>query len=236
MDEGRFTRKILNSSFVGVTSECQCGGMLFYVSTYQIDVLVFGDQMGSCTLIGPAMEKKEINLSCLQVDEYTTPLKRHLMNRLLFVSENAFIAILSTNEIKLVKFAIQGGTFECAIQSIYIVDHAMGQISQKGHYFVDPARNQLYAITSTGTVSQQDVYDPYPSVFYANMQQPVWKIVEVVDETMIFIPESRCAVCYFDYVQQTTTDILQIVRVIVIDILKLLHVVIQSFSHSLFTA
>ena len=140
------------------------------------------------------------------------------MHRLLFVSENAFIAILSTNEIKLVKFTIQGGTFECDIQSIYIVDHAIGQISQKGHYFVDSASNQLYAITSTGTVSQQNVFDPCPSVFYANMQQPVWKIVEIVDETMIFIPESRCAICYFDYVQQKTTDIVQIVSVMVIDI------------------
>lgn len=144
------------------------------------------------------------------------------MYRLLFVSDNAFIAILSTNEIKLVKFSLQGGTFDCAIQSIYIVDHAIGQISQKGHYFVDSAHNQLYAITSTGTVSRQDVFDPSPSAFYANMEQPVWKIVEVTEETMIFIPESRSVVCYFDYVQQTMTDILQIVSVMVIDILKII--------------
>ena len=130
---------------------------------------------------------------------------------LLFVSNTSFVAILSTNEIKHVEFAFREGIMGYVIKTLHIMDHAVGHISQKGHYYVEAHTHRIYYITSSGVISSQDLINHQPAVFYTNVQESVWKIIDVEADSMVYIPESRDTVRYFDHALHSSFNILQTV-------------------------
>lgn len=132
---------------------------------------------------------------------------------LLCVSNSSFVAILSTNEIKHVEFAFREGKMGYVIKTLHIMDHAVGHISQKGHYYVEAGNNRIYYITSSGVISSQDLIDHQPAEFYTNVQESVWKIIDVEAGSMVYIPESRDTVRYYDHSLHSSFNIVQTVCV-----------------------
>lgn len=134
-----------------------------------------------------------------------------MTNSLLFVTNSSFVAILSPNEIKYIEFAFREEKLECITKTLHILDHAIGQVSRKGNYFVDPDNHRMYYITSNGVVSSKDLVDYQPTEFYTNVQESIWKIVDAKADSMIYIPESRNAIRYYDHTLHSSFNILQTV-------------------------
>ena len=167
--------------------------------------------MGYCHLINSQGVKETITLSCFQIDECENIVS--ITYSLLFVSNSSFVAILSTNEIRHVEFSFREGKMGYFIKTLHILNHVVGHVSQKGHYFVDANNHHIYHLTSNGVVSSQDLVEHQPAEFYTNVQESVWKIIDIEAETMIYIPDSRDALRYYDHTLHSSFNILQTVCV-----------------------
>ena len=162
-----------------------------------------------------------IRLSCLWGDssggsEYILSSSRWVwaldfvsIYRLLCVDDHSFVAILSTNEAKLISFIIKNSKIIAKVDSIPLVNLMIGCISQKGHFGFDPTSNNLFYITSSNQIAYKRIGDNHTEEL--SQVSNVWRIVEYSPEALLYVDSSRSCLHYLDVQQQRDQELVNLV-------------------------
>ena len=131
------------------------------------------------------------------------------MSRLLSVDDHSFVAIISTNEVKLVSFVIKNLRIVTKVDSIPLVDLMAGCISQKGHFCLEPTSSNLFYITSSNHIAYRRIGDNHLEEL--SQVSDAWRIVEFSPEALLYVDSSRSCLHYLHIQQQMDQELVHLV-------------------------
>ena len=136
-------------------------------------------------------------------------LESFFISSLLYVDDHRFVAIISTNEVKLVSFVIRNLRIVTKVDSIPLVDLMAGCISQKGHFCMEPTSSNLFYITSSNHIAYKRIGDNH--IEELSYISDVWRIVKFSPEALIFVDSSRSCLHYLHIQQQVDQELIHLV-------------------------
>lgn len=136
----------------------------------------------------------------------------YVISRLLYVSDHSFVAILSTNEVKLVSLVIKNSRIVTKVDTIPLVDLMTGCISQKGHFSVDPTSDRLFYITSSNHVACRRISDNQTEELPQGSS--VWKIVRYSPDALLYVNSDRSCLHYLSIQHQVDREMFHFVLIL----------------------